>query len=432
MNNKLIVLLLLFMGLFVAAVILQKGELLWLAFPVLMYMAVGLIRSPVQEAIQLRACRELRRIDAQDGPVIEVKLDIQNLGPDLPWMQIIDGDPEEKKAISGHMRQMTALAKNGELSLSYTIPETRGRFTWKNMHIHVGDPFGLMVFDQDIPAEAELTIPPARESFQRLPLRPRYTLHAPGLLPAHRAGAGTDFWGVRLYHAGDSLRWLYWRLNARHPGQFFTREFEQEEVADIGLILDARRETDLNAGDENLLEHTIRAAASLAEGFIHQGNRVSLLVWSQLINRIFPGYGKYQLIRILHTLSSVKSSTSGKFLSLNYVPMQMFSKRAILVVLSPLARADNLFFPRVRAAGYQAMLISPNPYDFIHHNSAGDAGNQRAYQLANQERRIQLEAISRLNIQVVDWSVREPIIPLVRKSFGHLRGQGETEAYYGA
>ncbi len=432
MNNKLIVLLLLFIGLFVSALYWQKGELLWLAFPLLVYIAVGMIRFPAQDAIRLSAQRELRRIDTDNGPVIEVKLDIQNPGMGLPCVQISDGDGEDNRVISGQAKIMTSIANNGGASMTYTIPELRGRYSWRTAHVRVGDPLGLMAFDREVPAEAEVLIPPQGEKFQRLPLRPRYTLHAPGSIPAHRAGAGTDFWGVRLYHPGDSLRWLYWRLNARHPGQFFTREFEHEEVADFGIILDSRLETDLREGDENLIEHSIRAAASLAEGFIHQGNRVSLLVWGQVITRIFPGYGKYQLSRILHALSGVKSSSTGKILSLNHVPLRMFSNRALIVVISPLTRADNLFFPRLRAAGHQAMLVSPDPYDFMYPGVAADADSQRAYRLACQERHIQLETIARLNVRVVDWQVRQPLFPLLRTSFGHLRGQGESRVYYGA
>ena len=40
------------------------------------------------------------------------------------------------------------------------------------------------------------------------------------------------------------LRRLDWRLTARHPRQFFTKEFEQESIADVGLIVDARGSND--------------------------------------------------------------------------------------------------------------------------------------------------------------------------------------------
>jgi len=101
-------------------------------------------------------------------------------------------------------------------------------------------------------------------------------------------------------------------LTARHPRQFFTKEFEQEEIAEIGLILDARQSTDLRIGEESLFEHCVGATASLAEMFLHQGHRVSLLVFGEMMLKAFPGYGKTQLQRIMGCLSKAKVETEGR------------------------------------------------------------------------------------------------------------------------
>ncbi len=122
----------------------------------------------------------------------------------------------------------------------------------------------------------------------------------------------------------------------------------------------------------------------------------------------------------------------GRAIGLHYLPLAMFSNRAMLVVLSPLTRVDTLFFNRLRAAGRQALLISPDPYDFLRLTLSKNPDTQRAYFLASLERRIQLQSIERLNIKVIDWQVSQPLFPLIRSSLGHLRGHGETRAYYGA
>jgi len=431
MNNKLITLFLIFVGLFVSALFSQRGELLWLAFPFLMYMAIGLIKFPALDTIHLQAQRLVCRTNSNGQPVVEVEVTIQNMGGTLPCVQVIDSEPDGMKIITGQTGVMTSVFKGGEASLKYSFVEKRGWYTWKSAHVRISDPLGLMNSDLTLPAAAEISIQPERDNFKRLPLRPHSTLHAPGSIPARQAGSGTDFWGVRLYHPGDSLRWLDWRMNARHPGKFFTREFEREEVADIGLILDARIETDQSVGEDSLFEYSVGAAASLAEGFIGQGNRVSLLVLGKTIIRVFPGYGKHQLNRILKCLSGVKSSSSGKVIGFHYLPLEMFSNRALLVVLSPLSRFDSLFFPSLRAAGYKAMLISPDPYTFIYQTLSKDTDCQRAFFLTRQERRIQLQSISRLNIRVIDWQVGQPLYPLIRSSLGHIRGHGEMGEEYG-
>jgi uncharacterized protein (DUF58 family) len=431
MNNKLLTLFLIFLGLFTAALLMRQGELLWLAFPLLIYVVIGLIKFPALDAINLQAQRRVHRLNLDGQPVVEVQIAVLNQGVTIPCLEVVDSQPDGMKIITGQAGMRTSLLSGREAVFRYSFSEKRGRYAWKAIHVSVSDPFGLMTADLTLSAAAEISIQPEHDKFRSLLLRPSSTIHAPGSIPARLAGSGTDFWGVRPYYPGDSLRWLDWRLNARHPGQYFTKEFEQEEVADIGLILDARSETDLHVEEDSLFEYSVRAAASLADWFIHQGHRVSLLVFGKTIFRVFPGYGKHQLNHVLRCLSGVRSSSSGRMLGLHYLPMQMFSSHALLVVLSPLSRSDSLFFPRLRAAGYRVMLISPDPYDFAYPILGKDPDSQRAYELARQERRIQLQSISHLNIRVIDWQVSQPLYPLVRSSLGHTRGQGEKWAVYG-
>ena len=158
-----------------------------------------------------------------------------------------------------------------------------------------------------LPANATIQVRPQIKKFKAISLRPQNTVHSPGSIPARLGGSGTDFFGIREYHSGDPLRTLDWRLTARHPHKLFSKEFEQEEIAEIGLILDARQRTDLQSGMRNpVFEHSIGATASLAEMFLHQGHRVSLLVFGETMLNAFPGYGKTQLHRIMSCLSKAK------------------------------------------------------------------------------------------------------------------------------
>ena len=254
--------------------------------------------------------------------------------------------------------------------------------------------------------------------------RPRNTVHSPGSIPARRGGSGTDFFGVREYHPGDSLRTINWRLSARHPRRYFTKEFEQEEIAEIGLILDARQKTDMRTGDDSLFEHSIGAIASLAEMFLRQGHRVSLLVFGERIINIFPGYGKTQLHRIMTCLSRVKVETSDRELAgFSYLPIRMFPNRALMIIVSSVASTDRSFFQRLRAHGYQACLVSPDPLDFACPTLTQDKASQLAIRTARLERKLRLNDIARLRIPVIDWQVSQPLFPLVRNALTRSRGQ---------
>ena len=217
---------------------------------------------------------------------------------------------------------------------------------------------------------------------------------------------------------------LDWRLTARHPRRFFTKEFEQEEIAEIGLILDARQRTNVCLGAKSLFEHSVEATASLAEMFLHQGHRVSLLVFGKTRLNAFPGYGKTQFQRILSCLSKAKveaeDSTSAH---LNFLPIRMFPSHALIIVISSLTATDRDLFQRLRAYGYQALLISPDPIDFVYPTLAQDITTRLAIRAVRIERRLQLNNIAQLQIPVIDWQVKQPLFPLVRNALTRARGQ---------
>jgi uncharacterized protein (DUF58 family) len=322
--------------------------------------------------------------------------------------------------------QGSAILQAGEdADFRYTFRSERGSFAWKTIRARISDPFGLIETELDLPAEAKIQVHPELNKFRPFPLRPQRTLHSAGSIPARLGGSGTDFWGVREYYPGDPLRRLDWRLTARHPHKFFTKEFEQEEIADIGLILDARQKTNLPTGEDSLFEHAARATASLAEVFLRQGNRVSLLAYQRHITSVYPGYGKLQLNRVLHALAQITPESDDSLNSLQFLPIQMFSSHSLIVIISPLMSGDWRFFRRLRAYSYQVLLISPDPLDYARQLLPTDLDSRLATRLTRLERQIEINQIAQLWIPVIDWQVSQPLAPLVRNALRHTRIQRE-------
>ena len=176
---------------------------------------------------------------------------------------------------------------------------------------------------------------------------------------------------------------------------------------------------------EKLFEHSIRAAASLAEMFLRQGNRVSLLIYGKTVVNLFPGYGKVQLHRILLTLAQANTEEQTNYNSLQFVPLTMFSRRSLLILLSPLAPNDWHLFPRLRASGFQVLVVSPDPVNFIQATLSNDISTRLAVHLMGLERTIEIHKIAQLWIPVVDWKVGQPLAPLVRNALRHVHIQQE-------
>ncbi len=411
-------------SLLIIALLARNGDIAWLMLPFLVYLEIGILQTPSLEKVRLSAERNLEQTRSNGVASVEVNLTIQNQALETVHLFIEETVQAGMEIIEGELRRWVSLRPGESTALNYTFTATRGEFTWQSIPAWVSDPLGLIKTKMLLPANAAIQIRPPIKKFKVIPLQPYNTVHAPGSIPARLGGSGTDFFGVREYHPGDSLRSLDWRLTARHPRQFFTKEFEQEEIAEIGLILDARQKTNGRVGAESLFEHSIEAAASLAEMFLHQGHRLSLLVFGKTRLNAFPGYGKTQFQRILSCLSKAKveaeDSTSAH---LNFLPIRMFPSHALIIVISSLTGMDRDLFQRLRAYGYQVLLISPDPIDFVYPTLAQDITTRLAVRAARIERRLQLNDIAQLQIPVIDWQVHQPLFPLVRNALTRSRGQ---------
>ena len=194
-------------------------------------------------------------------------------------------------------------------------------------------------------------------------------------------------------------------MTARYPRKIFTTEFEQQEIADIGLILDARTSTGNDVWDAALFDFSITATASLAEVFLHEGNRVGLLVFGEEITPLFPGVGKRQLNSIYRCLANARVGREIPLEYIDYFPSRLLPSRSLIFMISPLSLHDGSEYQRLAVSGYQVILLSPDPIRFAARKFPADQVNSLAVRLALVERHLQLDRLLRLGIQVIDWPV---------------------------
>ncbi len=423
MNSRALALILITFGLLMAALLVHQGAIAWMALPFLAYLGVGVVQAPTKSKIRLRAARSVEMHRGPGITSVAVTVTVENQGAAIDQLSLSEPLQPGVRLVEGRPRQGAAPLPGEETRLNYTFQTERGTFTWKVIRAVASDPLGLIETEIMLPAEAKIEVTPELRRYRPFPLQAQRTLASTGSIPARRGGSGTNFWGVREYHPGDPLRRLDWRLTARHPRQFFTKEFEQEAIAEVGLIVDARGKTNLRRGEECLFDHLARASASLAEVFLRQGNRVSMLVWGEPLITVFPGYGKVQLNRILRALANSSPASEGSLDDLHFVPVQMFPSHSLILVLSPLASNDGQLFPRLRAYGYQVLLICPDPFDFAQITMSGDQPARLATRLARLERQVELAKVARLWIPVIDWQVSQPLSPLVRQALSRAHRQ---------
>jgi uncharacterized protein (DUF58 family) len=79
-----------------------------------------------------------------------------------------------------------------------------------------------------------------------------------------------EYYGVREWRDGDSLRWIHWRSSARH-GSLVVRQFEQHLNRDVALLVDLWEPDDPAPEDVENVELAVSFAATVVADLCRKG-----------------------------------------------------------------------------------------------------------------------------------------------------------------
>jgi uncharacterized protein (DUF58 family) len=419
MKPKALFILILIFTLLVLSLLFKNGGVALIALPFLIYLMSGVVCAP--GSLKFEALRELEKTTISTGETVEMRLLLTNLGRDLDNVFIKDWVHPHTVVEEGQSQRHLSMPGGGKIELKYQLTADRGNYTWKDLTLFAEDIFGLITVREIIPASGHLLVMPRMEKLRHIPLRPGSTLHTTGSIPARIAGSGIDFWGVREYQPGDSFQQLNWRKSARYPQKLFTKQFEQEEIMDVGLVLDTRIPPDLSVESCSYFEYLVTVTASLAEAFLREGNRVGLLLFGQKPVSLFPGYGKSQLIHILRNLAGVGVSPELSFSHIEILSRRLFPGRTQMVIVSPVNGEDERAYAYFRRADTPVLLISPDPAAFQASTSGKNQLDAVALHAASLSRLLNLQRLRQMGVRVVDWPVEEPLSDHIQTTLSRLR-----------
>jgi uncharacterized protein (DUF58 family) len=312
------------------------------------------------------------------------------------------------------------LASGDSYTFTYTVAGPRGGYVFDAIEAQINDHLAVNRSRIRLEAKERLFVLPPVTRIRNIAIRPRRTRVYAGTIPARAGGSGTEFFGVREYQPGDSPHSINWRASARYSDTLFANEYQQERVADVGIVLDGRLRTNEFAAGHSLFEFSIEAAASIADALLNQGNRVGLLVYASYLGWTLPGYGKIQRERILHALAGAKTGDSQVFSDLEHMPTRLFPPESQIVFVSPLVDEDLKPLIQLRAQGYDVLVVSPNPVKFeLSYLPSSSREIGLAGRVIQMERLLLLQKMQRANIHVIDWDVAEPFDSLVRRRLGY-------------
>lgn len=404
-------------GLLLAGIGTVQGEFLALALPLMSYLLLGYLQAP--EEVRLEGSRHLSIERASPNQDVDVTVTIHNRGSSLEEVLLEDLLPLGLVVRSGFSRHLLRLAKDDSFTFTYTLSGKRGGYVFEGLDAQVNDHLAVRTSKVRVEAMGRLFVLPPVMRLRHIAIRPRRTRVYAGTIPARAGGAGTEFFGVREYQQGDSPHSINWRASARYTDTLYANEYQQERVADVGIVLDGRQRTNDFARGHSLFDYSIQAVASIADALLNQGNRVGLLLYSSYLGWTLPGYGRIQREKILHALANAKTGDSQIFSDLEHIPTRLFPPESQIVFVSPLIDEDLKPLIQLRAQGYDVLVISPNPVIFeLSYLPASHPKVDLAGRVIHMERILLLQRLQRANIHVLDWDVKEPFDLLVKRRLG--------------
>ncbi|MGE5376975.1 MAG: DUF58 domain-containing protein [Bacteroidota bacterium] len=399
-----------------------QGEFIALALPLVSYLLIGYLQAP--EDVDLKATRHLSIERAAPGQEVEVTVTVTNQGPGLEEILLQDRVPPGLTVRDEASRHLVRLAKGEAYIFRYTVSGPRGGYGFGGLEVRAGDQLSIKSSNLHVEAKGRLFVFPSVTRLRHIALRPRQTRVYAGTIPARAGGSGTEFYGVRGYHPGDPPHSINWRASARYADTLFANEYQQERVADVGIVVDGRQKTNEFTRGHSLFDYSVQAAASIADALLNQGNRVGLLLYSTYLGWTLPGYGRIQRERILHALANAKTGDSQVFSDLEHIPTRLFPPESQIVFVSPLTEDDLKPLIQLRARGYDVLVVSPNPVKF----ETSYLGNSNpnvdlAARVLRMERTLILHRLQRAGIQVVDWDVKDPFDQVAKRMLGRAPAQ---------
>ncbi len=385
----------------------MRGELIALAIPFMLYLFFGFWNAP--ETLDLHIERKLSVDRATPNSDVIVTLTVTNRGADIEELLLDEKLSPRLTFRLGSPRHLLRLAKSSSHTFTYIIAGPRGTYAFNSVDLTATEPFGLTRREQSIITSEKLFIFPEVERLKYVSIRPRRTRVYAGTIPARVGGTGTEFFGVREYQPGDSPRMINWRVSAHHPENLYSNEYQQERVADVGIVLDARVRANLFHADQSIFEHAVAATAALSDVLLSQGNRVGLLVYSSYLGWTIPRYGKIQRERIMQALARAEIGVSSVFEGLEHLSPRMFPPESQIVLVSTLVNDDLNVLIQLRGRGYQVMVISPDPVKFECGLLPSSSQVDLAARVIRMERDLLIRRLERAGIQVIEWDVSIPL-----------------------
>ncbi len=301
----------------------------------------------------------------EDG-TMSVKFIIKNTGLGIGFVEIYDSLPPQARIIKGSNYTLLYMKPWQEVSFEYSLKlPLRGHYHLGPVKMRVKDAFDLFYNERFEESIHSFSVFPQVEVLEEQVITSRAPKLLSGAMPLNLIGTGTEFYSLREFVPGDSLRSVNWKALAK-KGKMMVNETVREDVMDVILLLDAREVSAVGGGRDTPLEMSCRAAATYAKQLLDERNNVALMVYGESIERVDLDRGEHHLFKILTALSSAKPQGNLKLQLVLKDLLPHLPSGSPIILFSSLDDDHTISeaFTSTISRGFTITTISPSSLDF--------------------------------------------------------------------
>jgi uncharacterized protein (DUF58 family) len=387
------------------AIALHRPELVALAAPFGLLLAVGLAATvPPSVAIEPGA-DEVRAIE---GDEIELSATLTSAAP-LGRITLATHAPAALRVpVPARVLRLEA----GEpAEVRFAVECTRwGGYLAGGLALRAPGPLGLIAFEQAVEPDVRVRVYPRPEEVRALP-RPAATHVGAGNYVTRIRGEGLEFADLRPHVPGDRLRQVNWRVSARR-NRLHVNEYHPERNADVVLFLDTFAEA--RRLHEGTLVRAVRAADTLAAAHLKLRDRVGLVAFGGVSHWLLPSAGTAQLERIADALLRSEIVFSYVLRNVKVLPPRSLPPHALVIAITPLLdERTATALADLRHRGHDLVVVEVSPAPFLPApRTETDVLGRRLWELQRGALRGRFAA---LGVPVVAWDGEAPLAAAVEE-----------------
>jgi uncharacterized protein (DUF58 family) len=397
----------------VAGLALGRVEPVALAAPFLLALVAGAILGREPRVSVLLSLDRERALEG-DEVVVSIALasaeGVDRLELVLPLRDGLSADGGTARALVLHA--------GDERTVHLTLHcERWGAFSVGPLLVRCRDVLGLRSWEGTAGEAQLLRVYPSEETLQSL-VPPLETQVFAGNQVSRARGEGIEFADLRAWQPGDRVRRVNWRASALR-GELWVNEQHPERNTDVVLFLDTFAE--VRADGRSTHDRAVRAAATLAHGYLQRKDRVGLVGFGGILSWLLPESGARQHYAIVDTLLTSDIVHSFALRGVDVLPPRTLPPKALVLALTPLLddRTAAALLD-LRARGYDLIVVEISPLELLAPAPAPD------HELALRLWRLSREALrwryEQVGVPVVTWREDMPLAAPLEEvnAFRHL------------